>query len=150
MPDLSTVHPGNRFNLYRENDSTPGQWDFLCAADAHSHTITNAYNDTTRADCSTPTNVPLTSRSVSSRTEAIEFSGKIDLARRRLLTLDAKTEAGHRYQIRWDETGANGGGTVTGTVKFDSLRFGKSSPKGNVDFAVTGQFEGEAVWAAAA
>lgn len=149
MAFQTAVLPGRKFNLYRESDATPGQFEFMCPAASQNFAQNKSYNDTTRSNCDTPTAIPEATREASIVTRTISFSGLIDLARLALLQADFDAAAGHRYQFKFEETGANGGGVYTGTVKFDTFTVGKDSPNGNVTFEAAGQFEGAVAWTAA-
>ena len=150
MADQTSVLPGRKFNLYRESDTVPGTYEFFCPADNVNFSQNNTFNDTTRSNCDTPTAIPTATREVSLQTRTISFSGKVDLARRRLLQADFDAAAGNEYQLKFEETGANGGGAYSGTLKFDSIVFAKDAPNGNVTFEATAQFEGAVPWANAA
>jgi hypothetical protein len=123
-PDLL---PGNRFRLYRESDSTPGQFEFVCVATTITFNRTNNFEDTTVADCDDPLAIP-TRKSVKQSTAwNLNFSGNSDIKRIEGIEADYNAEGTHRYQLLLDKPAADGGRTYTGAVHVETFELAKTN-----------------------
>lgn len=145
-PDLLA---GNRFRVLRSAGGTPETFTFLCIAQTKTLTQTNTFEDATVPDCDTPLAIPNRKSILTSRGWSGRLAGVADAKRFQDLQADANAETPHRYQFLIDKTAAQGGGTYTGAVFFESLEL-TSQNNGLVNF--TAQFRGDdaLVWAAAA
>lgn len=124
--DLADLTPGNRFQLFRESDTTPGTFEFVGLGTTVSFTRASAFEDATAPDLTNPLAPLWQESSRKSRSWGLDFSGRTDAKAFEKIEADEAADGPHNYQIKVDKTAAKGGKTYTGPVFFDSLDLGKS------------------------
>lgn len=140
-PDLL---PGNRFRLYRESDTMPGTFLFVCVATTITFNRTNSFEDTTVADCDDPTAIPNRKSVKTSVAWNLNFSGNSDIVRIEGIEADFEAEGTHRYQMLLDKPAADGGRTYTGATFVETFELSKSD-NGLVKFSAQMRGDGELV-----
>lgn len=143
-PDLI---PGSKFRLYRENDTTPGTYDFVCIATTVSLERGKDFEDVMVPDCDAPDAVPLRKSVVRSRSWDVTFSGRTDAKKFEKIELDHNSDATHKYQIMVALTALQGGKTYTGAAHVGPLTIAKND-NGMVTFS--GSLRGDGVLTTAA
>jgi hypothetical protein len=146
---------GNLFRLLRGDGASPEVFTFVCIANsARGLTYTNEFEDATVPDCTVPTSIPSRKSVIRSTQWGITFSGIVDA----LLFAPIRTDAGigvtkptapRNYQFIVDKNLANGGGTYTGAIWFETVAQTETN-NGFVSFTATCRGDGDIIWAPAA
>lgn len=139
---------GNRFRAYRSLGGNPETFAFICIAQTKGLTRTNTFEDATVADCDAPLNIPARKSILASTGWSARLAGVVDAKRYRDLENDSLNEAPKRYQFLLDKPAAQGGGTYTGAVFYESLEI-TSQNNGLVNFTAQLRGDDALVWAAA-
>lgn len=134
------ILPGTRFRLYRENNSTPGQYDFVCIAVTLTFNRTADYEDVTLPDCDDPTALPWRASAKRARMWSVNFSGSADVVRLALIEGDFDDDDPHNYQLLMDPSSGTGR-TYTGPLHIETLEIGKNN-NGIVSFSAQARGDG--------
>jgi tail tube protein len=144
-----TLLPGNRFRLMRGNGASPEVFTFVCIAQTKGLTKTNEYEDATVPDCDNPTSIPNRKSIVRSHQWGLTFSGICDAKQFRVIDQDCDSETPINYQLLIDKPVAEGGGTWTGPIYFETLTV-TSTNNGLVNFNATTRGDDKLTWLDAA
>lgn len=110
------IIPGSKFRLYRENDTTPGTYDFLCMATTISFSRGKDFDEVMVPDCDAPDSAMVRRGGVRSRSWDISFSGQADAKRLEKIEADFNADVTHKYQLLIALPSASGGKTHTGAA----------------------------------
>lgn len=139
--------PGSKFRLLRENDTTPGTFDFMCLAATKTFSRGKDFEDATLPDCDSPDTVMVRRSTIRARSWDISFSGKVDAKRFEKLEADYNSDATKKYQLLTALTSAAGGKTYTGLAWMGPLEM-TSSDGGMVAFTASLRGDGPLTTAA--
>lgn len=140
-----TLLPGNRFRAYRSSTGLQGPWSFICLGTSVTLTLTNAYEDTTVADCDNPTAIPDRKSTPTSRSWGGRIAGSIAADHLPELRADAASDSPIPYQFRVDPKDGIDAGNWTGEVYVESLEITKSN-NGIVSFTLQYRGDGPLAW----
>lgn len=133
MSEIDLV-AGNRFRLYRQNDTTPANYDYMAVATTVSFTRQNNFEEGFAPDATDPFKTPVRKRITRSYQWDLTFSGQIDAKLLEKIEADADSGDAHSYRITTDMALAKGGKTYTGLITFDTLEIGTQN-RGFVTFS---------------